>query len=343
MVGMVLIVALSSACSPVDLGRSVLGRSSSQPTPYQAAVRQVWGSNNKMNMTLDASLPDRFETGSAVIGDRAYIAGRKAQGVGPELHTALPLKSSTEWVPPQDVYPAHFLALVDSYEVHQGVPDTSTPSGYFFELVRSSKNAAWKIDDWTFLANAGQKPPIAVDSKGQAKQLSDSASAGRFLLDPGQLSTAYTKFFVDTGNQQSYSGPFTTDDWTTGEVQQRGAADQALSTTGATLDSQVGQLGGTSIWSARGGGAVVFFHFAVVETVSATPGKLACIVQAGDGQGHFDYTLAPGDYTKAQFESLYSVAALDPPKGSNSKVKVLAGYGTFVKATGTPAPPASCG
>jgi len=341
---MVLIVALGSACSPMDVGRGVLGLSRSQPSsPYQSAVKQVWSLNNKMNMTLDASLPDRFETGNAVIGDRAYIAGRKAQGVGPELQSALPLKRSTEWVPPQDGYPAHFLALVDSYEVHQGVPDTSAPSGYFFELVQSSKNAPWKIDDWTFLADANQKPPIAVDGKGQAKQLSESAGTGRLLVDPGRLSAAYTQFFVESGNQQPYSGPFATDAWTTGEVQQRGAADQSLGNTGATMDSQVGQLPGTSLWSATGGGAVVFFHFAVAETVSATPGKLACIVQAGGGQGNFDYTLAPGDYTKVQFDSLYSVAALDPPKGSSSKARVLAGYGAFVRATGTPAAPGSCG
>jgi len=296
-----------------------------------------------MNLTLDPSLPDRFETGNAVIGDRAYIAGRKAQGVGPELQSALPLKSSTEWVPPQDAYPAHFLALVDSYEVHGGMPDTNAPSGYFFELVRSSQNAPWKIDDWTFLANAKEKPPIAVDGKEPAKQLSESAAAGRLLVEPGQLSAAYTQFFVTTGNQQANTGPFMNDAWTTGEVQQRGAADQALSLTGATLDSQVSQQPGISIWSAAGGGAVVFFHFAVVETVSATPGKLACVVQAGQGQGNFDYTLAPGDYTKAEFDSLYTVAALVPPKGSSSKARVLAGYGAFIRATGTPAAPSTCG
>jgi hypothetical protein len=87
----------------------------------------------------------------------------------------------------------------------------------------------------------------------------------------------------------------------------------------------------------------VFFHFAIAETVSATPGKLACVVQAGGGQGSFDYTLAPGDYTKAEFDSLYTVVALDPPRGSKAKVRVLAGYGAFVKATGTPADPATCG
>src|SRR5437879_11714586 len=117
--GMVLIVALGSACSPMDVGRGVLGLSRSQPSsPYQSAVKQVWSLNNKMNMTLDASLPDRFETGNAVIGDRAYIAGRKAQGVGPELQSALPVKRSTEWVPPQDGTPPHFLTPVDSYEAH---------------------------------------------------------------------------------------------------------------------------------------------------------------------------------------------------------------------------------
>jgi hypothetical protein len=344
MVGGVLIVALASACSPVSVGRGVLGLSSSQPhNPYQDVVRQVWSSNNKMNMTLDASLVDRYETGNAAVGDHAYVAGRESQGVGPELKSALPIKGSTVWVPPQSAYPAHFLALVDSFEVHGGVPDSSSPSGYFFELVRTSKSAPWKIDDWTFLGSATQKPPIALDSKGQARHLSDSASAGRFLVDPGQLSAAYAQFFASTTNQQSYSGPFTPDSWTDGEIQQRASADQLLSDTGATLNHQVGQLGGTSVWSATGGGAVVLFHFAIVETVSATAGKLACIVQAGGGQGNFDYSLVPGDYTKAEFDSFYTVAALDPPKGSKSKVKVLAGYGAFVRAIGTPAAPSSCG
>ena len=77
--------------------------------------------------------------------------------------------------------------------------------------------------------------------------------------------------------------------------------------------------------------------------MSATPGTLPCVVQAGGGQGNFDYTLAPGDYSKAEFDSLYTVVAVDPPKGSGSKVKVLAGYGTFVKATGTSTDPATCG
>jgi len=343
MVGLALIVVVGSACSPVSFGRAMLGLSNPKPNPYKGAVRLVWNLNNKMNMTLDAGLLDQFETGNAVIGDRAYIAGRKQQGVGPELTAALPLKSSQVWVPSQNRYPAHFLALVNSYEVRQGMPDTSTPSGYFFELVRTSKDAAWKIDDWTFLASAGQKPPVALDHSGQATQLSEAASAGRFLVDPGQLAAAYTQFFVDTGNQQAYSGPFGQDSWTTGEVQQRGAADQSLTATGATVDSQVGQFPGISVWSASGGGAIVFLHFGVVETVSATPGKLACVVQAGGGQGSFDYTLAPGQYTKAEFDSLYTIVALDPPKGSSSKARVLAGYSAFVKATGTPAPPNSCG
>jgi hypothetical protein len=338
-----LLAAVVLACSPVAFGRAFLGLPNSHSTPYDQAVQRVWNANNKMNMTLDPSLPDRFETGNAVIGDRAYIAGRKAQGVGPELRSPLPIKGSTVWVPSQSTYPAHFLALVSSYQPNQGVPDTSTPAGFFFELVRTSKSAPWKIDDWTFLGNASEKPPIAVDSQGQAAQISAGASAGRFLVDPGQLSLGYTQFFVATGNQQAYSGPFTKDVWTSGEVQLRGAADQSLSNTGATLDSRVGQLGGTSVWAAAGGGAIVFFHFAVVETVSATPGKLACVVQAGGGQGNFDYTLPPGDYTKAEFDSLYTVVAVDPPKGSNSKVRVLAGYGAFIKATGTPADPSTCG
>ena len=134
------------------LGRAMLGLSNPKPNPYKDAVRQVWNLNNKMNRTLDASLLDRFETGNAVIGDRAYIAGRKQQGVGPELTAALPLKSSQVWVPSQNRYPAHFLALVNSYEVRQGVPDATTPSGYFFELVRTSKDAAWKIDDTQFVS-----------------------------------------------------------------------------------------------------------------------------------------------------------------------------------------------
>jgi hypothetical protein len=342
-VGLVAILAAASACAPVTLGRAVLGLPT-QPsqTQYQDAVRQVWSSNNRMNMTDDASLPDRFETGNAVLGDQAYIAGRKAQGVGPGLQAALPLKSSDVWVPPQNAYPAHFLALVNSLMVRQGVPDRSSPSGYFFELVRSSKNAPWKIDDWTFLANAGHKPPVALDSGGQATYLSGARSTGRFLVDPSRLSPAYEQFFVDTVNHQSYGGPFTEDAWTSGEIQLRGAADQSMSTLGATLDNQVGQAGGTSVWAATGGGAVVFFHLTIVETISATAGKLACVVQAGNGQGNFDYTLAPGSYTKVEFDTLYTLVALDPPKGSSSKVKVLAGYGAVLRATGNPAAPSSC-
>src|SRR5205807_657309 len=134
--GMVVIAAVASACSPVTLGRAVLGLPNSQPTPYEQAVQQVWSANNKMNMTLNAGLPDK-----------------------------------------------------------------SSPSGYFFELVRTSKNASWKIDDWTFLGNVGQKPPIAVNSRGQAAQVSQRSSGGRLLVDPNQLSAAYTQFFVATGNQ----------------------------------------------------------------------------------------------------------------------------------------------
>src|ERR1700716_3602513 len=122
----------------------------------------------------------------------------------------------------------------------------------------------------------------------------------------------------------------------------RAAADQSMSNLGATLDNQVGQAGGTSIWAATGGGAVVFFHLTIVETISATAGKLACVVQAGNGQGNFDYTLPPGSYTKVEFDTLYTLVALDPPKGSSSKVKVLAGYGAVVRATGNPAAPSSC-
>ena len=55
------------------------------------------------------------------------------------------------------------------------------------------------IDDWTFLGNVSQKPPIAVDSRGQAAQVSQGSSGGRFLVDPNQLSAAYTQFFVATG------------------------------------------------------------------------------------------------------------------------------------------------
>jgi hypothetical protein len=342
-VGLVAIVAATS-CAPLNLGRAVLGLPTQQSqAQYQDAVRQVWASNNRMNLTDDASLPDHFETGNAVLGDRVYIAGRKAQGVGPGLLSALPLKSAEVWVPPQNGYPTHFLALVNSLLVRQGRPDQSSPSGYFFELARGSKNAPWKIDDWTFMASASQKPPIAVDGRGQATQLSGSGSTGRFLVDPGQLSAAYEQFFVDSANQQSYSGPFTHDAWTGGEIQLRGAADQSMTTLGATLDSQVGQAGGTSAWAATGGGAVVFFHLRIAETVSATAGKLACVVQAGNGQGTFDYSLAPGSYTKVEFDTLYTLVALDPPTSStNSKVKVLAGYGAVVKAAGTPAAPSTC-
>ena len=90
MAGLVAILAVASACAPVTLGRAVLGLPT-QPsqTQYRDAVRQVWSSNNRMNMTDDASLPGRFETGNAVLGDQAYIAGRKAQGVGPGHHPAV--------------------------------------------------------------------------------------------------------------------------------------------------------------------------------------------------------------------------------------------------------------
>jgi hypothetical protein len=87
---------------------------------------------------------------------------------------------------------------------------------------------------------------------------------------------------------------------------------------------------------------VVFFHLTIAETVSATAGKLACVVQAGNGQGTFDYSLAPGSYTKVEFDTRYTLVALDPPAGSSSKVRVLAGYGAVVKAAGTPAAPSSC-
>ena len=142
LVGLALIAVVGSACSPVSFGRAMLGLSNPKPNPYQAAVRQVWNLNNKMNMTLDSSLPDRYETGNAVLGDRAYIAGRKQQGVGPEVTAALPLKSSQVWVPPQKGYPAHFLALVNSYEVRQGVPDRTTPSTGIFSPGRTTSSSA---------------------------------------------------------------------------------------------------------------------------------------------------------------------------------------------------------
>jgi hypothetical protein len=338
----VLVAAACTAPSPVEVGRGALGLPTTRSTAqFKDVVKRVWASNNRMNMTDDEGLLDKYETGAAQLGDRAYVAGRKAQGIGPALKAPLPLKSSEVWVPPQSGYPTHMLALVNSVEAHQGLP-SSTRSGYFFDLVRTSERASWKIDDWTFLADPGKKPPVTLDSDGQATQLSESEAAGHFVVDPAKISPAYEEFFADTINQTSYHGPFGEDPWTDGLVQDRVSADEALNSSGATLSNAIGQAAGTEVWAAAGGAAVVFFHVAIVQTVAATPGKLKCVVQQGSGKGTYDYTLAPGQYSQAEFDSLYTIAALDPPRGSHAKMKVLAGYGAIIRATGTPANPTSC-
>lgn len=328
------VVALTGCAPPnlVDTGRAALGLpTSGSQAQYQNVVRQVWASTNRMNMTNDAGQLNSFETGAPALGDRTLVAGRKAQGVGPALSAPLPIKSSTVWVPAQSGYPAHLLALVNSVDPQQG-----GPLSYFFDLVRASQKGPWKIDDSTVLTDPNKKPPVSIDGERQATQLSATGSTGLFAVDPGQMSKAYEQFFADTGNQQSYSGPFTQDAWSEGTIQNQVASASMLASAGATVNNAIAPVGGTEVWGASGGAAVVFFHVAIVQLVAATPGRLNCIIQQGNGQGSYDYALPPGQYSQAEFDSLYTIAALDPRKGGG-KVKVLGGMGAVVKAAGSPA------
>lgn len=324
-----------TACAPpnpVDIGRGALGLpTSGSQAQYQNVVRQVWASSNRMNMTDDAGQLNSFETGAAALGDETHVAGRKAQGLGPELTAPLPIKSSTVWVPPQSGYPAHLLALVNSVDPQQG-----GPLSYFFDLVRTSQKGPWKIDDSTVLSDPNKKPPVIVDGQREATQFTEKGSTGLFAVDPGQISKAYQQFFADSINQQSYSGPFTQSAWSDGMMRDQVITAGALQSTGADVHNGVAQAPGTEIWGASGGAAVVFFHVAIVQTVSATPGTLNCIVQQGNGQGDYDFALPPGQYSQAEFDTLYTIAALDPRKGGG-KVKVLGGMGAVVRAVGSPA------
>jgi hypothetical protein len=334
-----LVVALA-ACGPSNAGGSSQGRSApGWKAPYVEAVKRIWDAENRMNTTNDAGLLDLLETGNALQGDRAVFSGVQAQGLGPLLKAPLPAKGITVWVPSQSGYPAHFLALVDTVQTDAGQP-TARPSAFLFDLVRSSSQDGWKIGDWAVLADPAAKPPLALNGSGQASVLSRSQSTGRLLVEPDQLSQTYADAIVHVASGHTDGDSVGADGWTTGLLRQRGASDQSIIATGATVDDTVTQAGGSGAWVASGGGALVFFHVAMTQTVAATPGKLPCVVQQGGGKGAMEYVLPPGRYSQVTVDSLYTVVAVDPPKGSHSKVQVVGGYGLAVNATGNPS---SCG
>lgn len=307
------------------------GGSPTSPVPTVAEARQILArfstNNSAANASLDTTLQNRNETGSAAaIDDEGYLLARK-QGEKslPGGHFSF-------------VSPSFFIPAASGYPQVFWVYAASSVGGAHSVLVfrRTSAAGPWRVvyEPGLNATPPARLPAVALGAHGHASVVGASATGLR--VAPGQLVARLGAYL--SSNAKTAASTFAPGSFTSGMVssdlsyQHQLAAKKLQDARSYVGDTK---FGGYALRT-RGGGALVVGVLAESDTVSLSANSSGGFTYTGKpGSNPLQLLYGPGPFASATQHLLEEVLAYDPPASGGAAVSILGEYGGFVSGTVT--------
>jgi len=297
----------------------VEGSPSSAVSPVQAqrVVRAYDRAETLATLRLSAPAQDAVEVPpESIIDDATFAAlhdqGQRRSAPAPQTDVRI-----TVYVPVQHRGAETFAAYVSS-RVH------GQPGAILMVFRRTRAGGRWRQSMSPAYPGAGSPPPVAVGAGGYVQSLGPSTQARRLRLTAGTVAADYAGLLelAGRGDRLASGNPFAA-----------GAYTSRLAASDRQVVAQLTGAGGTVTGTAlpapysgltlrlRGGGGLVLFTVSVRQSFAARAGL--SLRQAAN-RTPWSPLLAPGSYRQVSTTTLMTVAAVVPPAGSASPVRVVA-------------------
>lgn len=305
-------------------------------TPAAAAqvVKSYWAVNEKAAQSNDSELFAQIQSGLLLEADRGIAQAYRALG-SPHLASPRPLRKVTTFVTHQHIYPAEFLALIETVGADQGGRLTSQPLSFLDHFVRPSSADPWKADFYV-VVDLARGIHLALDSDGYAAAV--ALSSTKYAVRPEQLAPTLVTYWESGTKTGSPSGPYAPGSLTTGSVESLRNYASNMSQVGYKTD--FGFVPGTLVRAYRmsNGQAMVLFAFTVTEIVTPASAD-GCILQPKNKLESWGGLVPAGSWSSLATDLLVEAAAIDPIAAPNAQVDVVFSAADVVAArTGPPVP-----
>lgn len=259
--------------------------------------------------------------------DTAAAAASKALGTpGPAI--SRPLRQVSVYVPHQSQYPLGFLARIETVSAST----SGESSSVYYHFGRAAAGARWLAD---FSSVADTRSPIrfALDQAGYANILPIDAAG--YVVQPRDAASALNDYLTSGLESGTPSGPFVPGKHTSGVVKSLRDSYDGLDNQGYEPSGDFAVREFTRAYRAADGSPVVLF---AVEATSRLALKarnetsVTCIVQSADHLQQWGGLVPSGRYSEIDFVDLLQLIALDPRRGPNGRVDVVAGSDDRVAA-----------
>lgn len=330
-------VSISGFCSAATAATSHRHGAASvvlSPNGLPSILKTYDRLNNQANQTLNTTLLNEFEMGSAAqVDDAGYLLDADAGYRTEEGATYKPFNVQLVdgAVPHQTSYPALAVAVV------RGSPSKCSGSGFLDVFEKSSATASWKLD-YEPLVDAGSVPKLATTTGGYAVL----ATSGKGLrTDPASVPAAFESdlsSYVLSGSLGSLPKTVLGTKSQCWSLFTLRSVFEAIDAQGfeATYSGPVTPTDLVALRTANGG-AVAMFTIGEALTDTASAGYYIPVTPtAGDPSSYIP--VPAGNYSSITYSYLLEVAVEIPPATlhRSAPFTVIGVYGGSLPGSGTP-------
>jgi hypothetical protein len=272
-------------------------------------VYEIWAASEKAGLARDAKLAEKSESGVALGMDAAAFRGQ-ANMNRPLPKSARPLNQVTAFVPHQQSFPAHFVAVTDFTQVDAEGKPTAVHDSLISLFEQDRPGKPWRVVMFTHAPGADVLARISLDG-GWARVVPDFGSGSDLALAPKTVASAYADYLTTIISGQNPSASvFAPTRWTDFAGGERDIlrANAAQGLFGSSRWSSSPEYGTFTLGATDGGGLTFLVVKEVLTWSSARP---TCLQQAAD-YGNFGGLVPPGRYGSIAVTSLAVAAAVIP-------------------------------